>query len=642
MKKIALYICIWVICSVQIAKAQHFPTYASINKYFHNKYIAPSNDNYSLTFAKKKGGWYVYELNANASPAKSINEQLFWSAETHKFYVLNYKIKNRKSPEDSNEDWKNEINSESYNYDRIPYYGYSGWDQDVIKDFGNQKNLKDTLLEGLGRAYSSYSMAFLWGQYSYMSEIPDQKEIPSSEPYAEERINNFIKYADLGIEVYHQLEQKFPEYEMMLGKAQISYADEIMYKYSTLCIAGKYKLAKASLKSGLFNPMLLTMARNYLNSMAPNAILFTTGDNDTYPLWYVQETENYRKDVTVINCSLLNLPRYINLLKSGNYSYYKKIKMAWDENIMMNDSLSYAILDSKLDGKQLSINALINELSNTHAIQKTDGKSQLYASGNKFFIKAPELEINTYKVLDDTDKINLIKQLSFNLEITYLLKGDIAILDIIAQNRWERPIYFTIGSDNAIALALKPYLQLEGLVCHLLPKKITIEEHEEENETKLYNTTILYGILMDKIKWVDNYSAKPQKDKLSIREMQTMKSAYMELLRALIAEGNLEKAKNVITRVYNLFPLESYPYGIYDLSVVEAYFKFEEYDKALSILDLAVNNESKLYKNASEEDKAVCKENLSKTLDYAKEICFEKGLILHSRKYFAQLNALQP
>ena len=423
----------------------------------------------------------------------------------------------------------------------------------------------------------------------------------------------------------------------MVGNAFAKYSNEIVFKFSALCIAGRYDLAKGCLKTGLFNPMLIAMAKNYLNSVAPNGILFTNGDNDTYPLWYVQETENYRKDVTVINTGLLNLPRYLLMLKKGTVMGSKPIKMAWDEKMALSDSFPYALIDPEAKGKIYSINNLIKVLSDEKSIHSDEGRQTLYAPGAKYFIKAPENEIMYYKVLGDTDKDNIVPEMKFTIGGGYIIRGDIATLDIIAENRWQRPIYFSITSPGVIPTALGQYFQNEGLAYRLLPKNISSENEDEE---KFINSTLLYKNLMEKFTWAEDVHEKPQKDVLSVRMEENLKNIYMSLVDKLIDEQKIDLAGKVIEHVYVMFPLDIYPYSIEDLRTADAFFKLEEFDKACNILEQAVKNEEEKFNKATAEEKAAALDNYKKTVDYAASVTESKGLTMKSKKYKDMLDKI--
>ncbi len=161
MKKTFLFLCF---LYVQITYAQ-IPSFEKVvNSFFHKYSIEAVEANYYLSFQKRKEGWFTAEVNYSDQDG-IINQQLFWSKSENKFYQLTYeKIKD--ISKDSvqklilRNSFAEKILNDSYNFSRNIYFGYPGWDKDVIDDYAEIEILNDTLLESLGRAYSSYAIGF--------------------------------------------------------------------------------------------------------------------------------------------------------------------------------------------------------------------------------------------------------------------------------------------------------------------------------------------------------------------------------------------------------------------------------------------------------------------------------------------------
>ena len=227
--------------------------------------------------------------------------------------------------------------------------------------------------------------------------------------------------------------------------------------------------------------------------------------------------------------------------------------------------------------------------------------------------------------------------MKFTIGGGYIIRGDIATLDIIAENRWQRPIYFSITSPGVIPTALGQYFQNEGLAYRLLPKNISSENEDEE---KFINSTLLYKNLMEKFTWAEDVHEKPQKDVLSVRMEENLKNIYMSLVDKLIDEQKIDLAGKVIEHVYVMFPLDIYPYSIEDLRTADAFFKLEEFDKACNILEQAVKNEEEKFNKATAEEKAAALDNYKKTVDYAASVTESKGLTMKSKKYKDMLDKI--
>ena len=636
MKKALLKVIILIlplfISKISFSQQRYFPSFETVFEKFYSKYNYQQNGTVNLYFAKKKDGWHVYESDLLLSFRPNVSDLLFWSASTGKYARLNFpENTDNPDPETISKLLSSNFSGDIYGFARIPYYGYSGWDRDVIKDFGGRADLTDSLLEGLARAYSNYSMSYLWPQYTYMCADQNLPPIPSTEKIPDDRIQNFIKYSDLDIETSLKLARMNPGYQTLVGDAYVKYSDEILYKYSCLSMAGRYDLAKKSLKSGLFNPVVLAMAKNYLNSVPPNGILFSGGDNDTYPLWYIQENENFRTDVTVLNTSLLSLARFLDVIRKRSAYGNRPVKMAWDEKIAMGDNSEYAILDETGSSEIYSIDRLIKTFSQESSVVINDGRGYLRGPGKNYFIKAPENEVLSNKVLDESDRKNIIPEMKFKMDGSIFYRGDIAMLDIIAENHWERPICFSITSNNTFSTPLKKYLQQEGLVYRLVPKDVS---------DKL-NTTIMYNVLIEKFTWPNTGVSTSKKDILTNSFRENFKGLYITLIDGLVAENDLAKAQKVIDRIYLLLPPESCPYNYRDLAAAEALFVMKEKSKALKILEEAVENEANNYNSADIGEKDNLKNEYGYALNIASEMCEKNGLKEKGEKYKAQLEKLQ-
>ncbi|NJO00580.1 MAG: DUF2723 domain-containing protein, partial [Bacteroidia bacterium] len=229
-------------------------------------------------------------------------------------------------------------------------------------------------------------------------------------------------------------------------------------------------------------------ARNLLNSCAPNAILFTGGDNDTFPLWYVQEVEGFRTDVRVCNLSLLGTDWYISQMKRQVYESEplpismnrEQYQQGTNDQILyppawqINTNLSSQEIEA-LSKKGMDLNVYID------LVNQGDDMVKAFVGDNDKLTILPSkklvLKIDKEKVLKmgiiPKNRQNLLQDfMTWELNANEIYKNDLMILDMIATNNWKRPIYFSTTLAGSSYLNLKEYMQREGLAFRLLPVKV--------------------------------------------------------------------------------------------------------------------------------------------------------------------------
>lgn len=343
-------------------------------------------------------------------------------------------------------------------------------------------------------------------------------------------------------------------------------------------------------------------ARNYLESCAPNAILFTNGDNDTFPLWYAQEVEGIRTDVRVVCLELLNTDWYIDQMVHKAYdsdpvpfSFTK-----WQYRQGTRDVVLFH--DRKIQG-HIPVNQLIE-------FCKSDKREdQLEVASGTFYNYFPTKNVSV--PVDSATVVNngtvpkelagrIVKSINWTLPGNYIQKNDLMILDLLAHNNWKRPIYFAATAPASSYLALAPYLQLEGLAYRLVP--IKQNEIESQQETRVA-TEIMYKNVMDetKFKWGGMDQQGVYLDNVFLKSCAlNIRQRMGTLASVLAAEGKKDKAIKVLDKAVAITPEENVPYDGTVFSTVLGYYQADAFDKggviAKKLFDNAEKNINYYYK----------------------------------------------
>ncbi len=313
-------------------------------------------------------------------------------------------------------------------------------------------------------------------------------------------------------------------------------------------------------------------AYDYLMSCAPNAILFTNGDNDTFPLWYAQEVENIRTDVRVVNLSLFNTDWYVNQMRRKAYeSDVLPISIPLEKYVA--DERNYIpFVDHKFkDAMELK------DLVKFVCSEDPDAKVKTNAGVSLNFIpvKKFKLTIDSATVVDNGTVPKelagkIAKTMEWEIEHAYITKADLIILDMLATNNWKRPMYFaiTVGSDSY--MNLESYFQLEGLAYRIVPVK------NDPNPDQQYGrilTNAMYDNLMNKYHWGGMKNPKVYLDENILRMTMNMRNNFARLAEQLLQEGKKDSAVKVLNKSLEEMPEVTVPFNIFLLRYPDLYYR---------------------------------------------------------------------
>ena len=301
------------------------------------------------------------------------------------------------------------------------------------------------------------------------------------------------------------------------------------------------------------------IAADYLNSTEKNAILFTYGDNDTYPLWYAQEVEGIRPDVRIVNLSLLGIDWYVKQMhEKMNESEPLPFGLP-SEKYFGDNRNQVPYYDAKVSGRQ-ELKDIMDLIGSDDPAAKVKYGENGEISMNFIPTKNLKITIDPKEILATgtvpaKDSAKIVKEMDWNISANYLLKNDVAELDIIANNHWKRPIYFAKTLPSSAFLGLKDYCHLEGLAYRLTPVKTEKTNDQYSQVAEDVNIDPMYDHIMNKFKWGQMNTDKFL-DLESRSMVPTFKQSAWTLAYALYKEGKTDSAKKVLDKLVNMMPRE--------------------------------------------------------------------------------------
>ena len=324
-------------------------------------------------------------------------------------------------------------------------------------------------------------------------------------------------------------------------------------------------------------------AKAYLDSCEPDAILFTMGDNDTFPLWYVQEVEGYRTDIRIVNLSLLNTDWYIDQMNRDAYDG-KGVPFSMPHNLYRQGTRDVAIYKDVGASKQRWEVSKMNKWiqSDSPQTKVNYGKEYVFFPTKKLSIPVNKAKVIANGTVSPKDAHLIVPNLDWNLNVNQMEKKHMLIIDMIDQNKWERPIYFsvTIGNSAHSYAYLWEYFQLDGLAYRLVP----IKTKSEPGKIGRVKSDLLYSNLMEGFEYGNVNNSEVYLDETNLRLVKNIRSNFSRLADQLIAEGKTDAAVKVLDKCLWLMPNEKVEYKFFMLPMAENYYICNEKEKARAII----------------------------------------------------------
>ncbi len=336
-------------------------------------------------------------------------------------------------------------------------------------------------------------------------------------------------------------------------------------------------------------------AKNLLNSCAPNAILFTNGDNDTFPLWYAQEVEGVRTDVRVAVLSYLNTDWYIEQMKRRSYlSQGFPISMPAPRYAQgTNDMLPFAANPSVQAVNLREFIQLVTNNSPLLQVQYNEGgPSMMSFPTPNFYLDIDTVAVRKLGIIPAERANQLVPRMEWSMGKRAIEKKNLVILDMIATNDWKRPIYFSSTVAPSDYMNLQPYFQLEGLAYRLLP--LRDPSYDPRGNEGYVETNICYDELMHKFSYRGLQNPHIFYDENHLRFPANYRDKFARLAQTYLDEGNVPKAKEVADHCLQVMPDAAVPYDFYSPQLVPALLAGGEKAKANTIMDTMLDRSTQM------------------------------------------------
>ena len=294
------------------------------------------------------------------------------------------------------------------------------------------------------------------------------------------------------------------------------------------------------------------LAKDYLESCAPNAILFTFGDNDTYPLWYAQEVEGIRRDIRVINYSLLGIDWYINQLRCKTNKSDAIDVLFTPEQIegRKRDYVTYKALPGVPTDQYMDITDILKNYIGSddpaRMEDRGDGSFLNIFPTRKFSIPVDRnafVKDSTFSASD-----SLLSEVKFDMTKGSIYKNDLAVLSIIAATKWKRPIYF---SSPFSELGFQKFLRKDGMSYRLVPM-----------EGSNFSADWSFNVMMNKFAFGGADKPSVYYDEENRRHLISIRSAFAETAGFLVDKGRKADAIKLLEKADKGTAPQNFPYGM--------------------------------------------------------------------------------
>ena len=335
------------------------------------------------------------------------------------------------------------------------------------------------------------------------------------------------------------------------------------------------------------------MAYNYFASTDPQAILVTHGDNDTFPLWYIQEVEGVRLDARVMNTSLLGIDWYIDQMQWKQYDA-EPIHFTTPRINYLYGTNDYVYVIDRFN-RPILLKDAITLFNDPRVKVNIYGRQESYIPASRLLIPVNKENVIKNHIVPEEDYGRILDTLCLEIPLdrdNLVDKPELMILDMLANYDWERPIYF-MTQGGSLDIGLEDYLQFDGYTYKFVPIKsrTTLTSVEQVDTDAMYDR-IMNGYRLDSFSkdfFVDYQNLS------TFNGVACQRFMFVQTAIALYNKGDRERTVKVLDRMQETYPDRNFPLNtsaavqyVNELMVIHAidlYLKCGEKEKGLAMAD---------------------------------------------------------
>ncbi len=345
-------------------------------------------------------------------------------------------------------------------------------------------------------------------------------------------------------------------------------------------------------------------AHNFLESCDQNAILFTYTDNDTYPLWYAQEVEGIRTDVRVVNLNLIAADWYIDQMRR-RVNDSLPLDFTIPRKSYQGASRNSLVFPSQVEKQPRAVSTALQFMGEDHPVMINGRQFPSYLPSTDLFLDIDRVRAVQSGWVDEQSADHVVEKIQVKVN-RVLTKDKLAVLDIIANNMYDRPIYFTVTNQESNLMGLDSFMRLEGLALRFMPIK---KEGQKQQFGVIGSGDIDSGKCSDLFQNTFRWGGMDQHDLFVTDSFRNIYNAHKSVIErtaiAFLNNSEKEKAIAMCNKYFEVFPHKNFPYDVNILNLIRIYDHAGAYQLAkphLEILAKEAHQHLRFYESLSEVD----------------------------------------